>query len=91
MMQWTCRQLAEVENIMTSAERIAVYSRLPVEANETSSVLNIEENWPQKGNIRFENYTMQYPGTESPVLSNLSFQWKAGKKIGIVGRTGKNY
>ncbi len=38
--------------------------------------------------VAFENVTFTYPGSEKPVLKNLSFQIAQGKKISIVGLNG---
>jgi len=41
-----------------------------------------------KGNIKFQNVTFIYPGSEKPVLKNVSFEIKPGKTLAIVGTTG---
>ena len=41
-----------------------------------------------EGNIRFQNVTFIYPGSEKPVLKNVSFEIKPGKTLAIVGTTG---
>ena len=40
------------------------------------------------GDIRVENLTFRYPGTDQDVLRNVSFHVKRGQTLGIVGRTG---
>lgn len=40
------------------------------------------------GNIRFENVTFKYPGSNKKVLSNLSFVIAPGQTVAIVGTTG---
>lgn len=41
-----------------------------------------------KGDLRFNNMTFSYPGTDSPALQNISFEVKAGHSIALVGRSG---
>lgn len=41
-----------------------------------------------RGAFAFENVSFQYPGSDFPVLNQLSFSVKAGEKIGIIGRIG---
>ena len=41
-----------------------------------------------KGNIKFNDFTFVYPDDNSPSLKNISFEIKAGEKIGVVGKIG---
>jgi len=41
-----------------------------------------------EGAIRFENVTFSYPGSEKPVLKNISFEVKPSQTLAIVGTTG---
>ena len=47
-----------------------------------------QENWPQKGEIVFQNCEMKYRKDLDPALVDLSIKVEAGMKVGIVGRTG---
>jgi subfamily B ATP-binding cassette protein MsbA len=38
--------------------------------------------------IRFEKLTLQYPGTDQPVLSEINFEVKRGEIVALVGRSG---
>jgi ABC-type multidrug transport system fused ATPase/permease subunit len=49
---------------------------------------NIPKNWPSKGNIKFNNFSVKYKKEMDFVLKNLNFEITANEKIGIVGRTG---
>ena len=40
------------------------------------------------GAIEFKNVTYTFPGTNSPILENLSFKIEAGQKVSLVGRMG---
>lgn len=89
MLQWGVRQTAELENQMTSVERILEYSNLPQEPALERKPENIPpEKWPQKGQIIFDNVSLTYDRQEKPALNNLKFTVESNEMIGIVGRTG---
>ena len=44
--------------------------------------------FPERGVVRFEDVTFQYPGAEAPVVHNVSFEARAGETVAIVGSTG---
>ncbi|MGC4378673.1 ABC transporter ATP-binding protein [Fictibacillus sp. Mic-4] len=41
-----------------------------------------------EGNVEFANVSFRYPGTDEPVLQNLSFTADAGQTVAIMGATG---
>ena len=43
---------------------------------------------PIDGTIEFQDVTFLYPGSEKPVLKNISFKLQTGKTLAIVGTTG---
>ncbi|XP_050734387.1 ATP-binding cassette sub-family C member 4-like isoform X2 [Eriocheir sinensis] len=89
MFQWGVRQSAELENQMTSVERVLEYSSLEPEAPlETEDGKASEGKWPDQGDVVFRNVSLKYNEDESPVLKNLNFCIEGKEKIGIVGRTG---
>ena len=45
-------------------------------------------SFPEKGDIRFENITFTYPGTDKPALHNVSFSVPRGSSLAIVGLCG---
>ena len=45
-------------------------------------------NWPEKGEVEFQNVVLKYRPNTEIVLNNLTFSIKPGEKIGVVGRTG---
>lgn len=81
------RQSCEVENLMTSVERILEYTALDSEPLTTGKTKPYE-NWPENGNIKFENVCFSYAKNLPYVLNDLSFEIKSQEKIGVVGRTG---
>lgn len=42
----------------------------------------------EAGTVRFENVEFSYPGAESPVLSDISFELRPGQTTAVVGSTG---
>ena len=87
MIQFTVRQLAEVENGMTSVERINHYgSQLEEEA--PLKLKEVPDEWPQKGEIAFNEVHMRYRQGLPLVLQGLNMTITGGERIGIAGRTG---
>ncbi|KAK9720652.1 ABC transporter [Popillia japonica] len=89
MLQYGMRQTAEVVNQLISVERIMTYTKLDQEGPfDSTEGKKPRIEWPDKGNIRFQNMSLRYAADEDPVLKNLDIQIYPGEKIGIVGRTG---
>ncbi|CAG9836010.1 unnamed protein product [Diabrotica balteata] len=86
MFQWGMRQWSELENQMTSVERVQEYADLKQEDDEHS--IEPPKTWPHAGEIQFDNMSLYYTPDDPPVLKNLSFTINPSEKIGIVGRTG---
>ncbi|KAH8334612.1 hypothetical protein KR059_012208 [Drosophila kikkawai] len=89
--QWGMRQSAELENSMTSVERVLEYRDLEAEGEfESPEDQKPPKNWPQKGEIKAEELSLRYspdPKTDN-VLRSLKFVIQPREKVGIVGRTG---
>ncbi|KAG8042341.1 hypothetical protein G9C98_004975 [Cotesia typhae] len=89
MFQWGMRQSAEVENQMTSVERVLEYTNIESEsALESLPNKKPKDDWPPRGKVEFKNVYLSYSPLEPPVLKNLNFTIEPREKIGIVGRTG---
>jgi ATP-binding cassette subfamily C (CFTR/MRP) protein 4 len=90
LFQWAVRQSAEAENYMTSAERIYEYGQLVPEEDENNKELIIQppDDWPSRGMIEFNKYSMRYRIELEPVLNNIDLRIEPKEKIGIIGRTG---
>ncbi|KAK2882455.1 hypothetical protein FQN49_000347 [Arthroderma sp. PD_2] len=86
-LQFTVRQLAELENSMNATERIHYYGT-QLEEEAPLHLGQVDENWPQSGQISFSNVEMRYRAGLPLVLHGLSLNVKGGERIGIVGRTG---
>uniref|UniRef100_A0A7N6BYU1 Multidrug resistance-associated protein 4 n=1 Tax=Anabas testudineus TaxID=64144 RepID=A0A7N6BYU1_ANATE len=87
MFQWGVRQSAEVENMMTSVERVVEYTELESEAPwETHK--RPPPNWPSKGLVTFDQVSFSYSSEGPLVLQDLKAMFRPQEKVGIVGRTG---
>ncbi|XP_061548514.1 ATP-binding cassette sub-family C member 4-like isoform X2 [Phycodurus eques] len=87
MFQWGVRQSAEIENMMTSVERVVEYTDLESEAPwETDT--KPPHDWPKRGSITFDSVNFSYNASEPLILKNLTVVFTTREKVGIVGRTG---
>uniref|UniRef100_A0AAQ5YHY8 Multidrug resistance-associated protein 4 n=1 Tax=Amphiprion ocellaris TaxID=80972 RepID=A0AAQ5YHY8_AMPOC len=87
MFQWGVRQSAEIENMMTSVERVVEYAELESEAPwETDK--QPPSDWPRTGSITFDRVNFSYSASEPLVLKKLTVIFASREKVGIVGRTG---
>ncbi|XP_067123850.1 ATP-binding cassette sub-family C member 4-like [Centruroides vittatus] len=86
---WLIRQASELDYQMNSVSRILNYSKLKSEAAyESPPEKQLPAEWPDKGEIDFDDVSLQYTKDKNTVLNNLTFHVNPGEKIGIVGRTG---
>ncbi|XP_069746450.1 ATP-binding cassette sub-family C member 4 isoform X3 [Narcine bancroftii] len=87
MFQWGVRQSAEVENLMTSVERVLDYTQLESEAS-WESYKPPPSDWPNHGTVTFEDVNFAYSPDCDPVLKDLNLTIRTKEKVGLVGRTG---
>lgn len=87
MIQFTVRQLAEVENGMNATERLHYYGTA-LEEEAPLHTIDVRKSWPESGEIIFDNVQMRYREGLPLVLQGLSMHVKGGERIGVVGRTG---
>uniref|UniRef100_A0A674F5S8 Multidrug resistance-associated protein 4 n=1 Tax=Salmo trutta TaxID=8032 RepID=A0A674F5S8_SALTR len=87
MFQWGVRQSAEVENMMTSVERVVEYTELESEAPWETDI-RPPPDWPRHGFITFDQVNFSYYADSPPVLKNITAVFRSREKVGIVGRTG---
>ncbi|KAF9951457.1 hypothetical protein BGZ72_007038 [Mortierella alpina] len=92
-LQWAVRMSVEAAILMVSVERMMEYSRVKPEESDRrrfnpdgSSV--VPNGWPMEAKVTFTDMSLTYPRGDGPVLKNITLDFKAGEKIGIVGRTG---
>lgn len=87
MIQFTVRQLAELENNMNATERIQYYAT-QLEEEAPLKLMDVPESWPSTGEIIFDEVEMRYRPGLPLVLQGLNLHVKGGERIGVVGRTG---
>jgi ATP-binding cassette subfamily B protein len=71
-----------------SAERMTEVLAVDNEVEITSSTKEGASSDLKLGELAFKNVSFHYPGTETAVLSNVTFQVKSGEKLAIMGATG---
>ncbi|KAI9671553.1 MAG: hypothetical protein M1817_003605 [Caeruleum heppii] len=87
MIQFTVRQLAEVENGMNATERVHYYGT-ELEEEAPLELQPVRDAWPERGEIVFQDVQMRYREGLPLVLKGLSMHVGGGERIGVVGRTG---
>ncbi|XP_054004734.1 probable multidrug resistance-associated protein lethal(2)03659 [Hylaeus anthracinus] len=89
ILQWGMRQTAELENQITSVERVVEYSNLEEEPFlDSTPEQKPPENWPSKGRVEFKDVRLKYGPKGAHVLKGVSFVIMPKEKVGVVGRTG---
>ncbi|XP_025406860.1 probable multidrug resistance-associated protein lethal(2)03659 [Sipha flava] len=89
LLQWGVKQFGDLENQMTSVERILEYTNAPKEAAlESSPEKKPPKEWPDKGLVVFQNVYLRYNEDSPYVLKNISMKIQPMEKVGVVGRTG---
>jgi ATP-binding cassette subfamily C (CFTR/MRP) protein 4 len=74
---------------MTAVERMLEYSRIAPEAElDSTADAKPAPDWPQTGQIAFQDMGLQYHESPKPVLRDINCLIKGGEKVGVVGRTG---
>uniref|UniRef100_A0A3P9HVL2 Multidrug resistance-associated protein 4 n=1 Tax=Oryzias latipes TaxID=8090 RepID=A0A3P9HVL2_ORYLA len=79
MFQWGVRQSAEIENMMTSVERVVEYAELESEA-QWETDFQPPEDWPQTGTVTFDRVNFSYSVSEPLVLKDLSVTFASKEK-----------
>ncbi|CAG2108689.1 unnamed protein product, partial [Medioppia subpectinata] len=87
--QYGVKCSADLESYMTAVERMLEYSRIkPEAALESTPDRKPPPDWPQTGDIEFNDMSLQYADCPHKVLNGLNVSIKGGEKVGVVGRTG---
>ena len=87
---YAIRLSSDFEASLVSVERIQQYIEVEKEAphhNPTDVLLDNE--WPSKGSIKFDDYRLRYRPGLPLVLKGLNITIPSQAKVGIVGRTGE--
>nr|QUF59447.1 ATP-binding cassette transporter Abcc1-1 [Brachionus angularis] len=88
MLRYMVRMTAMLESNLTSIERMKEYSHTPQEADWINNNMRPSKDWPNKGTIKFVNYSIKYRDELDYALKSINCEIKSQEKIGIVGRTG---
>ena len=92
LLSWLIRIVSELESNMVSVERVTKYAALESEeatgAAARGGAKPVRPDWPSAGAIEFRNVQMRYRPGLPLVLRGVSFDVRAGEKVGICGRTG---
>lgn len=87
--QYTVRLMSETETRFISVERISYYLRiLQKEGTGGKPAIKPPDNWPNRGEIVFNQVQLRYRKELPLILNDITFAIKSSEKIGIVGRTG---
>ena len=85
--QVSVQQSSEVENLMTSVERVMAITKLESEPGYQTDTQR-PVHWPTNGEIHFTKVSLRYYPEGPVVLEDLNLNIDGQSKIGIVGRTG---
>ena len=81
------RICSEVENYMTSVERIITYTHIKQEPGYECNH-QPPQSWPNHGQVAVKNLSLIYYQDGPEILKGITFSVNSHEKIGIVGRTG---
>eukprot|EP01018_Ginkgo_biloba_P002830 Gb_14727 [translate_table: standard] len=84
LVQWQCN----LANYVVSVERIKQYMNLPTEPPPIIETNRPPLSWPHKGKIQLEDLKIRYRLNAPLVLKGITCTFEAGKRVGVVGRTG---
>ncbi|EMD39554.1 hypothetical protein CERSUDRAFT_150095 [Gelatoporia subvermispora B] len=87
MILWWIRMLNDLELNGNSLERIYQYLEIEHEPEPTAHGVP-PAYWPASGDLKVEHLHARYSSDGPNVLHDISFEVKAGERVGIVGRTG---
>lgn len=86
--QFGVQLMSEIENLMTSVERVVTYTNLTPEQGYFTADYHPTCSWPEKGDLKLENLSLSYVEGGTRVLKDITTEIKDKEKIGVVGRTG---
>lgn len=96
--QWAVRQSAEMENQLTSVERLTEYAALDAELDrvgckgvggcEGVDRAPLAEWKPGKGGVEIEHLDLWYDTPDIRRLKDVTLAIPGGSRVGVVGRTG---
>ncbi|MFS0761978.1 ABC transporter ATP-binding protein [Peribacillus phoenicis] len=75
-----------ISRAKASAERVTEIFETPIDIDEGKAVS--KSGAVNGGGIKFLDVSFRYPGTETPILKNLTFSIDPGESLAIIGATG---
>lgn len=88
-LNWAVRVFSDIESRMTSIERLRYFADLPPEQETLrAATQELRATWPERGEVVARDIQVRYASHLPLVLKGISFEVKAGSRVGIVGRTG---
>ena len=87
LVQYGVQEASNVENQMTSVERVMTYTEIESERGYDVRT-RPPEDWPRDGTIGFHNVSLRYYPGGPQVLRDINIDIQGKAKIGIAGRTG---
>ncbi|KAJ7715183.1 hypothetical protein B0H16DRAFT_1678542 [Mycena metata] len=89
---WACRAWTDLELDLNSVERIVEYTELPQEPPAIIETHRPPAYWPSSAEnsslVVVQDLHLRYAPELPAVLHGVSFELKAGERVGLVGRTG---
>ncbi|XP_068699718.1 ATP-binding cassette sub-family C member 4-like isoform X2 [Montipora foliosa] len=85
--QYGVRSASEVENFMTSVERVISYTKIHSEPGYSSED-RPPESWPTDGSLTIEDLSLVYFEGGPCVLKDVNVRVFSKQKVAVVGRTG---
>ncbi|XP_039282649.1 multidrug resistance-associated protein 1 [Nilaparvata lugens] len=79
---------SSINSDCVSAERINEYIERTKEPTWDSAPIDVPQDWPKYGAIKFDKFLVQYQNSRHIALNEISFTVLPNEKISIVGRTG---
>jgi ATP-binding cassette subfamily C (CFTR/MRP) protein 1 len=83
IVQWTA-----LETSLGAISRLKDFSQDTSLEEDPGSMEGVAVDWPERGEIKFENVSASYRSDLPPAFSDIDFTIPAGSKFGICGRTG---
>ncbi|XP_013102325.2 multidrug resistance-associated protein 1 isoform X3 [Stomoxys calcitrans] len=87
-LNWLVRMSSDIETNIVAVERIKEYGETKQEAPWVIENNKVPREWPENGQVVFDNFKVRYREGLDLVLRGISFKIAGGEKVGIVGRTG---
>lgn len=85
--QYGIRLAAEVENSMTSVERVLTYAKIESEPGYSTKAVP-PKSWPHDGSLAIRDLSLVYFDGGPRILKDINFCVSSKEKVGVVGRTG---